>query len=755
MLGDEVNQLRLNTRTVRLHCAEADRREALSEKECPPNIVQTSKYNLLSFLPINLFKQFSRTAKGFSLLVATLQLIPGLSPTSWVTTVMPLSFALLVDVVKEGYSDYMRHKADYEVNNRTVQVLKDKQFVPETWANVIVGDIVRVHDGVALVETSKLDGESNLETKYAFYRLLKKEAIWQWDKDCTSALKKLKRALIEYPVLKVADPSLPFVVTTDASQYGIGAVLQQEDGNGYRPVEFMSARMPCEKVAASTYETKLYALRQALDHWKHYLLGRHFKVYSDHETLRWLKTQAKMTPKLTRWAAEIDQFDFELKPVKGKYNVVADALSRRSDYFGAVVSKLERRMNRLITVMILCVLAFSLACAVEYNSWMTDNDRPHMIVKEDWPYLGAGHLASSVQFIRFIILFSSMVPASLYVMLDLAKVFQSLLIEWDIQMYHQGSNTCAKTNTFDLNEELGQVEIIFSDKTGTLTQNVMAFIQCDIGGITYGKRGHSKAAHSKATVSSARYTAPKSLSMVRPAARRARMRASQSVSSKHRPAEKSSQPLFEAKRSVRVQDNKPKGGVSKSKIVPSLPSFESMAMLGGLTKKKQTAVQKGFLSRFSLYGPRSAYHAAGKSITRVIGLIRRSIHSTSATPLQPRRKPVIHTISLDPVLRRMLRGLALGDEIQGELCKRFFMHLATCHTVIPTYPNGSDTATEPTYQSASPDEEALVAGAAGCGYKLIQRHLDEIVIDVQVAGEGITCRDEGDLAEVLVTLCNF
>ncbi|GBG78902.1 hypothetical protein CBR_g28616 [Chara braunii] len=117
-------------------------------------------------------------------------------------------------------------------------------------------------------------------------RLLKKEAIWQWDKDCTSALKKLKRALIEYPVLKVADPSLPFVVTTDASQYGIGAVLQQDNGNGYRPVEFMSARMPSEKVATSTYERELYALRQALEHWKQYVLGRHFKVYSDHETLR-------------------------------------------------------------------------------------------------------------------------------------------------------------------------------------------------------------------------------------------------------------------------------------------------------------------------------------------------------------------------------------------------------------------------------------------------------------------------------------
>ncbi|GBG60189.1 hypothetical protein CBR_g3433 [Chara braunii] len=167
-------------------------------------------------------------------------------------------------------------------------------------------------------------------------RLLRKEAIWKWDKDCTSAMKKLKQA-----VLKVADPSLPFVVTTDASQYGIGAVLQQDDGNGYRPVEFMSARMPSEKVATSTYERELYTLRQALEHWKHYLLGRHFKVYSNHETLRWLKTQAKMTPKLTGWAAKLDQYDFELKPVKGKYNVVADALCRRAAYFGAIVHYLD------------------------------------------------------------------------------------------------------------------------------------------------------------------------------------------------------------------------------------------------------------------------------------------------------------------------------------------------------------------------------------------------------------------------------
>ncbi|GBG93137.1 hypothetical protein CBR_g59534 [Chara braunii] len=126
-----------------------------------------------------------------------------------------------------------------------------------------------------LTELRSFSGLANYYTKFvrnfstiaaALRGLLRKETIWKWDKDCTSAMKKLKQALIEYPVLKVADLSLPFAVTTDASQYGIGAVLQQDDGNGYRPVEFMSARMPSEKVATSTFERELYALRQALDH---------------------------------------------------------------------------------------------------------------------------------------------------------------------------------------------------------------------------------------------------------------------------------------------------------------------------------------------------------------------------------------------------------------------------------------------------------------------------------------------------------
>ncbi|GBG58671.1 hypothetical protein CBR_g72 [Chara braunii] len=138
---------------------------------------------------------------------------------------------------------------------------------------------------------------------------------------------------------------LTFVVTTDASLYGIGAMLQQDDDDGLRPLEFYNKRMPSHKVVASTYMRELYALREALDHWKHYLLGRPFKVFSDHETLKWVQAQNNPSTTLTRWLHEIALYDFELKHKKGCYNRVADALSRHPEYMTCLMGSYDLRKN--------------------------------------------------------------------------------------------------------------------------------------------------------------------------------------------------------------------------------------------------------------------------------------------------------------------------------------------------------------------------------------------------------------------------
>ncbi|GBG59146.1 hypothetical protein CBR_g32163 [Chara braunii] len=168
--------------------------------------------------------------------------------------------------------------------------------------------------------------------------LTKKDTPFLWSLHCQMAFARLKQALTRAPVLKLPDPTLPFVLTTDASQYGIGAVLQQDDGNGLRPVEFMSKKIKTQKLQNSTYEKELYALVSALKHWKHFLLGRHFKIFSDHSTLQWLKSQGELNDKLACYIQFIDLFDFELKHKKGCYNKVADALSRRPDSFALISS---------------------------------------------------------------------------------------------------------------------------------------------------------------------------------------------------------------------------------------------------------------------------------------------------------------------------------------------------------------------------------------------------------------------------------
>ncbi|GBG61373.1 hypothetical protein CBR_g20404 [Chara braunii] len=174
-------------------------------------------------------------------------------------------------------------------------------------------------------------------------RLTSRNVPLSWDTACKDAFRALKEALVSYPVLRIANPKLTLVVTTDASQYGIGAVLQQDDGDGLRALEYYNNRMPSEKVATPTNRRELYALRMALDHWKHYLLGRHFKVFSDHETLKWIKEQTTLSPTLLRWFHEIDIFDFELKHKKGCYNRVADALSRHPEHLTCLVKSYDLR----------------------------------------------------------------------------------------------------------------------------------------------------------------------------------------------------------------------------------------------------------------------------------------------------------------------------------------------------------------------------------------------------------------------------
>ncbi|GBG65032.1 hypothetical protein CBR_g49102 [Chara braunii] len=171
--------------------------------------------------------------------------------------------------------------------------------------------------------------------------LTRLDTPWEWTDKCEAAFRHLKHALTHYEVLKLPDPDKPFIVTTDASQYGIGAVLVQQEGPKLRPVEYLSKKMPSQKLAKSTYEKELYAVFKALTHWRHYLLERFFILRTDHQTLRWMRTQPVLSDALKRWIEVIERYDFDPQYIKGEYNKVADALSRRPDFSGALITEYD------------------------------------------------------------------------------------------------------------------------------------------------------------------------------------------------------------------------------------------------------------------------------------------------------------------------------------------------------------------------------------------------------------------------------
>ncbi|GBG64538.1 hypothetical protein CBR_g45234 [Chara braunii] len=150
---------------------------------------------------------------------------------------------------------------------------------------------------------------------------------------------------MHYEVVKLPDPDKPFIVSTDASQYDIGAVLTQQDGPKLRPVEYMSKKMPSQNLAKSTYEKELYAVYKALTHWRHYLLGRFFILRTDHQSLRWMRTQSVLSDALKHWIEVIERYDFDPQYLKGEYNKVVDALSCRPDFSGALITEFNLTDN--------------------------------------------------------------------------------------------------------------------------------------------------------------------------------------------------------------------------------------------------------------------------------------------------------------------------------------------------------------------------------------------------------------------------
>lgn len=156
--------------------------------------------------------------------------------------------------------------------------------------------------------------------------LTKKDAF-KWNSEAQAAFDHLKAVMTSAPVLALPDFSSPFVIECDASGRGIGAVLMQH----HKPVAYFSKGLSDKNLAKSAYEREIMALVLAVQHWRSYLLGTRFLVYTDQKSLKFLLHQRITTPDQQNWVAKLLGYDFDILYKPGRENRAADALSRRAD----------------------------------------------------------------------------------------------------------------------------------------------------------------------------------------------------------------------------------------------------------------------------------------------------------------------------------------------------------------------------------------------------------------------------------------
>jgi hypothetical protein len=158
--------------------------------------------------------------------------------------------------------------------------------------------------------------------------LLKKGQPFEWTSECHTAFKTLIQKLINAPILQYPNFEKTFILTTDASQYAIGSIISQGDIGQDLPIAYASRTLNKAEQNYSTTEKELLSIVWSVKNFRPYLLGRKFKIYTDHQPLTWLFNVKDPGSRLMRWRLKLAEYQYEVVYKPGVTNTNADALSR-------------------------------------------------------------------------------------------------------------------------------------------------------------------------------------------------------------------------------------------------------------------------------------------------------------------------------------------------------------------------------------------------------------------------------------------